>query len=147
MTRATAALRPVPDPADDAAREEWTLTRGDGTIPHREQERTERGHQVSAAEVAGLWLGLVYAHPDRPPAMQRDVLTALAVDKRLTGDGPDKRTASIRILQEVCQVSRSTVQRALRWARQVFLLVLLKRGHRVADGIVIDTSYRLAVTW
>jgi hypothetical protein len=48
---------------------------------------------VTAAEVAGMWLGLIYAHPDRPPAMQRDVLAALAVDKRLAGRDPDTRRA------------------------------------------------------
>jgi hypothetical protein len=40
-----------------------------------------------------MWLGLIYAHPDRPPAMQRDVLAALAVDKRLAGRDPDTRRA------------------------------------------------------
>jgi hypothetical protein len=43
---------------------------------------------VNADEIAGKWLGLIYAHPDKPSAMQRDVLAALAVDKRLAGRDP-----------------------------------------------------------
>ena len=89
------------------------------------------------------WLNEVYCHPDRPPAAQRDILTALAVkflDWR-SGEG----FASIEMIAEFCGAARSTVQRALRWARGAFLLVLTRRGHRLGNGKVIASEWRLAL--
>lgn len=44
---------------------------------------------AAATEVAGTWLGIVYARPDLPPVKQRDVLIMLVV--RCAEDGPDRR--------------------------------------------------------
>lgn len=89
------------------------------------------------------WLNAVYCHPDRPPAAQRDILSALAVkylDWR-SGEG----FASIEMLADFCGAARSTVQRALRWARAAELLVLTRRGHRLGNGKTIASEWRLSL--
>jgi hypothetical protein len=89
------------------------------------------------------WLNAVYCHPDRPPALQRDVLTALAVkfmDWR-TGAG----CASIEKLAEFCNIGRSTVQRALRWGCKALLMVRTKRGHRLWNGGAIASEWLLSL--
>lgn len=101
---------------------------------------------MTAAEVAGTWIGSIYAHPDRPTVKHRDILVFLAVDPQFAcKDSPDERSASPDTLAKVCAVSRSTVQRALKWARAALLLVCVSRGHRVVDGIVTNSRWRLVV--
>jgi hypothetical protein len=89
------------------------------------------------------WLNAVYCHEDRPPALQRDVLTALAVkflDWR-TGTG----FASVEMLSGFCRVARSTVQRALRWGCRAMLLVRTRRGHRLGNGKPMASEWRLRI--
>lgn len=74
------------------------------------------------------WLHRIYAHPGKPPALQRDVLTALAVGG-FTDWKTGEATASIKNLEEVCKAARSTIQRALRWACKARLLLRTVRGH------------------
>ena len=87
------------------------------------------------------WLNTMYCHPDRPPALQRDVLTALAVQFVDWGTGTGR--ASIDTIAEFCHTARSTVQRALRWGREALLLVRTRRGHRLGNGKVIASEWRL----
>jgi hypothetical protein len=88
------------------------------------------------------WLNAVYCHPGQPSALQRDVLTALAVKFMDWGTGTGY--ASIEMLAEFCGAGRSTVQRALRWACTARLLVRTKRGHRLWNGGAVASEWLLA---
>lgn len=88
------------------------------------------------------WLNVLYCHPSRPPALQRDVLTALAV--RLTDWGTGAGRASIEMLAEVTRHTRSTIQRALQWGLKASLLVRTRRGHRLWNGGAVASEWRLA---
>lgn len=105
---------------------------------------------MTSAEIAGAWLGLVYARPDWPPIGQRDVLVTLAVHSGCAGSDPDKqpeeRRASEKLLREICGASISTIRRALRWAQKAALLVRLQRGHYVADGVAVPSTWRMVIT-
>lgn len=83
----------------------------------------------------------MYCHPARPPAQQRDVLTALAVKFMDWGTGTGY--ASVDMLAEFTRHTRSTVMRALRWGRDVLLLVQTRRGHRLGNGKVVASEWRL----
>ena len=88
------------------------------------------------------WLGAVYGHESRPAALQRDVLTALAVRfANRSGEG----YASIDSLAGFCGASRSTTQRALRWARATGLLHRKSRGHRLGNGKVLASEWQLCL--
>jgi hypothetical protein len=87
------------------------------------------------------WLAAVYEHDSRPPARQRDVLTALAVHFADWGNG--RGFASIKGLAQFCTIGRATVQRALRWAREACLLVRRRRGCRAGDGTVWASEWQL----
>jgi hypothetical protein len=87
------------------------------------------------------WIARVYEHGRRPPARQRDVLTALAVHFADWGTGLGY--ASIQSLASFCKASRATVQRALRWGRDASLLVRLQRGNRAGDGTSRPSRWRL----
>jgi hypothetical protein len=111
---------------------------------------------ATAIEVAGRWLRLIFRHGDRPPVKQRDVLAMLAVgdlgdeDKKRDEDKhPDLRVASIATLAALCEVGESTVKRAVAWARRYGLLALrgggARRGHRLGNGTVIPTTWRLVI--
>ena len=88
------------------------------------------------------WLGSVYSHESRPPALQCHVLTALAVR---FADRSGEGYASIESLAGFCDVRRSTVQRALRWARSAGLLRCKTRGHRLGNGKVIASEWHLCL--
>ena len=90
---------------------------------------------------AVAWLNAVYSHPARPPALQRDVLTALAVKFMdwSTGTG----TASIEMLAAVTRHTRSTIQRALQWGLKASLLVRTRRGHRLWNGGTVASEWLL----
>lgn len=87
------------------------------------------------------WLAHVYEHDHRPPARQRDVLTALAVHFIDWGTGLGY--ASIQSLAAFCQTSRTTVQRALRWGREASLIARLRRGTRSGDGVAHPSRWQL----
>ncbi len=87
------------------------------------------------------WLNAVYCHPARPSALQRDVLTALAV--KFTDWGTGTGCASIEMIAEFTRHTRSTIQRALRWGCGALLLVRTRRGHRLGNGKVIASEWRL----
>lgn len=89
------------------------------------------------------WLNAVYCHPARPSALQRDVLTALAVrfmDWK-TGTG----RASIEMIAEFTRHTRSTIQRALRWGLNASLLVRTKRGHNLWNGGAVASEWMLTL--
>ena len=88
------------------------------------------------------WLNAVYCHPARPSALQRDVLTALAVKFMDWGTGTGY--ASVEMLSEFCGAGRSTVQRALRWGLKASLLIRTKRGHRLWNGGAVASEWLLA---
>ncbi len=101
---------------------------------------------MTAAEIAGIWIGLIYARPDRPPMRQRDSLVTLAVGvKPRDSDHPDLRTIALDALDAVCGAGRRTIQRALRWAVKAGLLKCKQRGHRIADGITVPTTWQLLI--
>lgn len=87
------------------------------------------------------WLNAVYCHPDRPSAPQRDVLTALAV--KFTDWATGEACASIEMLAEFTRHTRSTIQRALRWACDALLLIRTRRGHRLGNGKAVASEWRL----
>lgn len=92
---------------------------------------------------AAQWLNAMYCHPARPSALQRDVLTALAVKFSDWGTGAGK--ASIEMLSEFCGAGRSTVQRALRWGCKALMLIRTKRGHRLWNGGAIASEWLLTL--
>lgn len=110
---------------------------------------------ASAIEVAGRWLRLIFRHPGRPPVKQRDVLAMLAVGRLGDEDDEDEaaearrpadlRTASIAMLARLCEVGESTVKRAVAWADKAGLLKKAVRGHRLGNGTVIPTTWRLVI--
>jgi len=96
---------------------------------------------ATATEVTGTWLGIVYGRPDLPPVRQRDVLVMLAA--RCEEDGPDRRIASIDLLNRLSAAGARTVQRALQWARRAGLLLVARRGHWIAPGVSVPTIWQL----
>ena len=92
-----------------------------------------------------MWLGAIFRRPDRPPLKQRDVLVMLAVGVDEDALGPEYRTASIDLLDQLCAAGRRTVQRALKWARDAGLL-RSRRGHWIAPGVSVQTRWQLVVT-
>jgi hypothetical protein len=81
-------------------------------------------------------------HPKRPTPGQSHVLTQLAL--RLdwtTGRG----YAGTRQLEDDAGTSRSTVQRATRWARDNGFLTCTRRGHRISDEITIASEWLLTI--
>jgi hypothetical protein len=104
---------------------------------------------VSPAEVAGGWLRLIFRHPERPPAKQRDVLTMLAMgdlgeqDKKRDEDKePCFRHVSIAALADLCKSSERTVKRAVAWAAARGLLKS-RRGHGLRNGGSVPTQWQL----
>jgi len=89
------------------------------------------------------WLNTMYCHPSRPSALQRDVLTALAVKFMDWKTGAGR--ASIDMIAEFCNAGRSTVQRALRWGCKALLLVRTKRGHRLWNGGSVASEWLLTL--
>ncbi len=89
------------------------------------------------------WLNTVYCHKNRPPAKQRDVLTALVV-KFLDWE-TGKGFASIQQLADFCEVGRATVQRALRWGCRMLLIMRAKRGCRRGDGTLLASEWKLQI--
>jgi hypothetical protein len=89
------------------------------------------------------WLNAMYCHPARPSALQRDVLTALAVKflNWKTGAG----RASIEMLSEFCNAGRSTVQRALKWGQKALMITRTRRGHRVWHGDPVASEWQLTL--
>jgi hypothetical protein len=87
-----------------------------------------------------LWLTAIRDHPERPPAMQRHILTMLALRMNwATGQG----FAGIRDLMADADASKTTVWRATKWARGSGLLVCTRRGHYVKDGTAIASQWQL----
>ena len=89
-----------------------------------------------------LWLKAVRDQPDRPPPVQRHVLTCLLlrVDWE-SGEG----FASTESLMADADCGASTVKRATGWARGHRLLAIKKRGHRRGDGVLVATSWVLSL--
>ena len=92
---------------------------------------------------AAQWLNAMYCHPARPPALQRDVLTALAVKFMDWGTGAG--CASIEMLADFCKAGRSTVQRALRWGLKASLMIRTKRGHNLWNGGAVASEWLLTL--
>ncbi len=86
------------------------------------------------------WLVAIRDHPERPPAVQRLVLQCLALrlDWR-TGSG----FASVAEVAEDADASEPTVRRATSWARRAGLLLQTRRGHRLGNGQVAATEWKL----
>jgi hypothetical protein len=86
------------------------------------------------------WLVAVRDHPARPPAHQRYVLVCLALrmDWR-TGRG----FAALRQIAADSDASEPTVRRATSWARRAELLLQTRRGHRLGNGQVAASEWRL----
>jgi hypothetical protein len=89
------------------------------------------------------WLNAVYCHPNRPSALQRDVLTALAVKFMDWGTGTG--CASIEMIAEFTRHTRSTIQRALRWGIKASLMIRTKRGHNLWNGGSVASEWMLAL--
>jgi hypothetical protein len=89
------------------------------------------------------WLVVVRDHPDRPPAMQRHVLTMLSLRVNwYTGRG----FASTQMLMDDADASKSTVVRATGWARHAQLLLQTRRGHRISAEVAIASEWELQLT-
>lgn len=87
------------------------------------------------------WLMEVRDHPKRPPAMQRHVLTMLALRMDwTTGSG----FVSTFQLMADADASKITVWRATKWARDNDLLVQTRRGHRLGNGQVVASEWQLS---
>jgi hypothetical protein len=99
---------------------------------------------TSMRQFRGLdWLSQVYLHPERPLARHRDVLTSLLVKFGDWRQGV--AVASISGLASFCGLSRSTVQRALRWGRASSLVLCSRRGNRAGDGSVRASEWTLVM--
>jgi len=87
------------------------------------------------------WQAAVRDYPGRPASGRLDVLAMLAL--RLdwtTGAG----FVSIGQIAADAAVSASTVKRAIRWAIGAGLLVQTRRGHRLGNGQVMASEWRLS---
>lgn len=74
------------------------------------------------------WLKAIRDHPKRPPALQRHVLTMLALRVDwCTGRG----FASSKMLAADADASEPTVGRATKWGRDSGYLLRTRRGHRI----------------
>jgi hypothetical protein len=86
------------------------------------------------------WLVAIRDHPGRPPAVQRLVLHCLALRMNWeTGAG----FASTAQLAADADASRPTVKRATSWAKQAELLLQTRRGHRLGNGQVAASEWKL----
>jgi hypothetical protein len=88
------------------------------------------------------WLLAVRDHPQRPPPAQRLVLEAIALRLNWSsGTG----FASVEQLMADADASRSTVIRALQWARGdgAKLLDQTRRGGRLGNGKIAASEWRL----
>lgn len=86
------------------------------------------------------WMAAVRDHPERPSEVKRLVLWALAL--RLdwqTGCG----YASVTQLAADADCQQRTVKYATKWGRDHELLVQARRGHRLGDGTVRASEWRL----
>jgi hypothetical protein len=86
------------------------------------------------------WLVAIRDHPERPAAMQRYVLTMLAL--RLDWKS-GKGFASTAQLAADADVTPPTVKRATSWARKAELLLQTRRGHRLGNGQVAASEWQL----
>lgn len=98
-----------------------------------------RDQQFSVAQ----WLNAVYCHPARPSALQRDVLTALAV--KFTDWATGKAVASIDMLADFLMIRKATIQRALHWGVGARLLIRTYRGHRLGNGKPMASEWQLVI--
>ena len=86
------------------------------------------------------WLMAVRDHPDRPPPMQRHVLTMLAL--RLNWKSGAGYVSTGQLVTDSGAEDR-TVRRATAWARDHGLLVQTRRGHRLGNGQIVASEWRL----
>src|SRR5450631_1489265 len=83
------------------------------------------------------WLKAIRDHPERPAAMQRHVLTMLALRMDwATGAG----FAGIRDLMADADASKSTVMRGTSWARDEHFLIRTRRGHYISAQTTIASQ-------
>jgi hypothetical protein len=87
-----------------------------------------------------VWMAAVRDHPQRPPSEQRHVLMNLAL--RLSWE-TSTGFASARQLAADVGCDERTVRRATAWARASGMLIRTKRGHRLGDGSVLASEWRL----
>jgi hypothetical protein len=86
------------------------------------------------------WLMEVRDHPKRPPALQRHVLTMLALRMDwYTGRG----SATVKTLMADADASKNTVKRATKWARDAGLVVQTRRGHRISAEVTVPSEWQL----
>jgi hypothetical protein len=86
------------------------------------------------------WLKAIRDHPQRPAAMQRHVLTMLALRMDwATGAG----FAGIRDLMADADASKSTVMRGTSWARDEHFLIRTRRGHYISAQTTIASQWQL----
>jgi hypothetical protein len=73
------------------------------------------------------------------PAARLAVLFCLALRMDAKGSG----YAATRTLEDDAKVSRATVKRATKWARDGDWLVQVQRGHRIANGRAVASRWQL----
>jgi hypothetical protein len=90
--------------------------------------------------VIETWLMAIRDHANRPPALQRHVLTMLALRMDwTTGRG----FASAAQLAGDSDAEERTVRRATRWARDHELLLQTRRGHYISKETRIASEWQL----
>jgi hypothetical protein len=86
------------------------------------------------------WLVAIRDHPERPPPMQCHVLTMLGLRMNWsTGTG----YASTGQLVADSDANERTIRRATAWARSSELLLQTRRGHRLGNGQVAASEWKL----
>jgi hypothetical protein len=86
------------------------------------------------------WLKTIRDHPERPPTVQRYVLAMLAL--RLDWKTGAGYVSTFQLVAD-SDVSESTIRRATSWARDVGLLLQTRRGHRLGNGQVAASEWKL----
>jgi hypothetical protein len=95
-------------------------------------------------DVIERWLVAIRDHPQRPPALQRHVLTCLGLRMDWsTGRG----FASAEQLAADADAEERTVRRATAWARSepAGLLLRTRRGHRLGNGQSVSSEWQLTL--
>lgn len=87
------------------------------------------------------WLVAIRDDPRRPPSRQVHVLAMLALRMNWeTGSG----FASGQQLAADADADERTVRRATRWAREAGYVMQTRRGHRMGNGGVVASEWKLS---
>jgi len=89
-----------------------------------------------------VWMRLVRDHQPKPGPQSARFAVLWALALRMSHDGSG--FCSVRQLAQDVEAGESTVYRHLKWARDTDYLAQLRRGHRLGNGAVAASEWRLS---